>query len=55
MSCMVSTIKWYHEMENGTEHLIKVTKTTLCAIYPATFKVIEQSMSVVPISIIIKS
>jgi len=23
MSCMVSSIKWYHEMENGTEHLIK--------------------------------
>ncbi|XP_023321266.1 protein turtle homolog B isoform X2 [Eurytemora carolleeae] len=23
MSCMVSTINWYHEMENGTEVLIK--------------------------------
>jgi len=23
MSCMVSSIKWYHEMENGTEILIK--------------------------------
>ena len=24
LSCMVSTIRWYHEMENGTEVLIKV-------------------------------
>jgi len=24
MSCLVSTINWYHEMENGTEILIKV-------------------------------
>jgi len=23
LSCMVSTIRWYHEMENGTEILIK--------------------------------
>eukprot|EP00090_Calanus_glacialis_P042058 TRINITY_DN74719_c0_g1_i1.p1 TRINITY_DN74719_c0_g1~~TRINITY_DN74719_c0_g1_i1.p1 ORF type:complete len:166 (+),score=10.74 TRINITY_DN74719_c0_g1_i1:287-784(+) len=23
LSCMVSTIRWYHEMENGTEVLIK--------------------------------
>ena len=25
LSCLVSTIRWYHEMENGTEILIKVT------------------------------
>ena len=24
LSCLVSTIRWYHEMENGTEILIKV-------------------------------
>ena len=24
LSCMVSTIRWYHEMANGTEVLIKV-------------------------------
>merc|ERR1712080_559935 len=23
LSCMVSTIKWYHEMENGTEVMIR--------------------------------
>ena len=26
LSCLVSTIRWYHEMENGTEILIKVRK-----------------------------
>ena len=29
LSCMVSTIRWYHEMENGTEVLIKVLKQWL--------------------------
>ena len=25
MSCIVSYIEWYHEMDNGTEKLIKVS------------------------------
>ena len=26
MSCIVAYIEWYHEMDNGTEKLIKVNK-----------------------------
>ena len=29
LSCLVSTIRWYHEMENGTEVLIKVIIITV--------------------------
>ena len=28
MSCIVSYIEWYHEMDNGTEKLIKVSSST---------------------------
>ena len=35
-----------------TEHIFDIIQVTLCALNPATFKVIEQSMSVVPIPII---
>lgn len=24
LSCIVSSIRWYHEMENGTEKIVKV-------------------------------
>ena len=27
LSCLVSTIRWYHEMQNGTEVLIKVNSS----------------------------
>ena len=33
MSCMVSSIKWYHEMENGTEVLIKVNNAYPIIVY----------------------
>ena len=29
MSCIVAYIEWYHEMDNGTEKLIKVRHTFL--------------------------
>jgi len=29
MSCIVAYIEWYHEMDNGTEKLIKVRNTSL--------------------------
>ena len=43
MSCIVAYIEWYHEMDNGTEKLIKVRVKPFISIYPII--VIEHKMN----------
>merc|ERR1711935_150359 len=37
MSCIVAYIEWYHEMDNGTEKLIKGNGKTLVEEKPSSF------------------
>ena len=37
MSCIVAYIEWYHEMDNGTEKLIKVGLTNLGEFFAALY------------------
>ena len=45
MSCIVAYIEWYHEMDNGTEKLIKVRVKPFISIY--SIIVIENKMMLV--------